>query len=231
MATDDDIAASREERQAREAKADQNWRENNLLFAFWATLAAGIGTLGLFGWLAAATPSPKAFTVGLLAGAAAGLLGGLLGFLFGLPRGSNGQPNGQAPSAPSPVVSAAAQQRAVNNNLLEISDWLTKIIVGAGLVGLTDLVRWVGTVGARVGAGAGLDGETAAMFGGAVLVFFFTWGFLFLYIQTRTIISVIFASTERSLLGFENARRAQGRPAADQPAIRDAAAPAVAALQ
>lgn len=220
MPRDEDPNESRQDRQVREAKAEQYWRETNALLGFWATLAAGVVTLLLFGLWATETPSPKAFTMGLLAGAAAGLLGALLGFLFGLPRGSNGQPvTGDPPAAANGAVSAATQQRAVNNNLLEISDWLTKIIVGAGLVGLTDLVRWVGEVGRRVGVAAGLeDGDTAAMFGGAILVFFFTWGFLFLYIQTRTIISVIFASTERSLLGFENARRAIDRQADDAPA-------------
>ena len=201
---------TQEERQAREAKAEQNWREYNVLIAFWATLAAGIVTLLAFGWFVA-PPQPKAFTAGLLSGAAAALLGALLGFLFGLPRGSNGHSgNGGTPPPNAAANMAATQRGAVNNNLLDISDWLTKIIVGAGLVGLTDLVRWIGEVGRRVGVGAGLEGETAAMFGGAILVFFFTWGFLFVYIQTRTIISVIFASTERSLLAVESARRAQG---------------------
>jgi len=91
----------------------------------------------------------------------------------------------------------AARIQGVNNNLLEISNWLTKIIVGAGLVQLNHVVWWVGEVGRRVGLGAGLTGETAAMFGGALLIFFFCWGFLFVYIQTRTIISFIFASVER----------------------------------
>jgi hypothetical protein len=216
---------TKEERHTREAKAEQNWRENNVLIAFWATLAAGIATLLGFGWLAGSAPQPQAVTVGLLAGAAAALLGALLGFLFGLPPGSNGHSdnggNGGAP-ANAAASMAATQQRAVNNNLLEISDWLTKIIVGAGLVGLTDLVRWIGQVGSRVGAGAGLANETAAMFGGAILVFFFTWGFLFVYIQTRTIISVIFASTERSLQGVESARRARSRQTADPLGVPDA---------
>lgn len=210
MARHIDPNETQEDRQVREAKAEQNWREYNVLIAFWATLAAGIVTLLAFGWFAAPTPQPKAFTAGLLSGAAAALLGALLGFLFGLPRGSNGPSGNGGPPPPNPAATmAATQQRAVNNNLLDISDWLTKIIVGAGLVGLTDLVRWIGEVGRRVGVGAGLADETAAMFGGAILVFFFTWGFLFVYIQTRTIISVIFAATERSLLAVESARRAQ----------------------
>jgi hypothetical protein len=103
---------------------------------------------------------------------------------------------------PQPHSPGLAFRRAggiVNNNLLEISDWLTKIIVGAGLVGLKDLEGWLGRAGYVVGRGAGLDREVSGVFGTPVLVFFFLWGFLFTYIQTRTIISLLLVTMDRSL--------------------------------
>ena len=142
-------------------------------------------------------------------GGASALLGALLGFLFGLPRGGDnapalshagGQP--QQPSGGNGTPAEAADKNLIspNNNLLEISDWLTKIIVGAGLVGLKDLVRWLGTVGEAVGFGAELASPAVArVYGCSLVLFFFAWGFLFVYIQTRTIISFIFATTTRSL--------------------------------
>jgi hypothetical protein len=110
---------------------------------------------------------------------------------------------GPGAAAPPPVIPPPAAGRRpgsiVNNNLLEISDWLTKIIVGAGLVGLKDLERWLGGAGYLVGRGAGFDTDVSGVFGTPVLVFFFAWGFLFTYIQTRTIISLLLVTMDRSL--------------------------------
>jgi tetratricopeptide (TPR) repeat protein len=60
----------------------------------------------------------------ILVGAAAFAAGGFLGFLFGVPRVSEGVANPKAPSGS--VVS--------NTNLEQVSDWLTKIVVGVTLV-------------------------------------------------------------------------------------------------
>jgi hypothetical protein len=204
-----------EEANSKPSNRDQRRRERNLLLAFWATLAAGALALLAFS-LSADTShvaAGKQFSLGLLVGGASALVGALLGFLFGLPRtpdeapptnhslpadGSVGNQSGKAATDPSASTTTRKPGRA-NNNLLEISDWLTKIIVGAGLVGLKDLVRWLTGVSQVVGEGAGLTGSEAGVFGGAVIMFFFVWGFLFLYIQTRTIISIIFVTTERTL--------------------------------
>ena len=180
-----------------------------MLRAFWGTLAVVSAVLLTFSLGGnPGTPFIRQFALALLVGAAAACLGALLGFLFGLPRSGDelrgvkvppaAEPNGMdTPDAPA-VTDGRRPPRA-NNNLLEISDWLTKIIVGAGLVGLKDLLGWIGRVAQNVGAGAGLEGAAQPVFGGAVLTFYFGWGFLFLYIQTRTIISVIFVATERAL--------------------------------
>lgn len=191
--------------------AEQLRRENNVFIAFWSAFAIGVVGLAMFG-LASENPA-KVFALGILVGSAAALIGALLGFLFGLPRGATGddrKPN-VATSKDTPHVKGAESDISdaegthirrgayVNNNLLEISDWLTKIIVGAGLVSLKDLVAWVGSVGQLIGDGAGFNGALARVFGCSVVTFFFAWGFLYVYIQTRTIISFVFASMERSL--------------------------------
>jgi hypothetical protein len=59
-------------------------------------------------------------------------VGALLGFLFGIPRSLQGNP----PASPAPAGAAAdanGPTQAVNTNLEQISDWLTKILVGVGL--------------------------------------------------------------------------------------------------
>ncbi len=55
---------------------------------------------------------------------AAATLSGILGLIFGLPR------------ALSDYQPAAAERYKGNSNLEEISDWLTKLLVGVGLVQL-----------------------------------------------------------------------------------------------
>jgi len=74
----------------------------------------------------------------LTAGAA--LLSGLwLGFIFAIPR--VGEPKGgkttaQAQGAHLPASTPQDGLAPFNANLVEISDWLTKIVVGVGLVEL-----------------------------------------------------------------------------------------------
>lgn len=151
--------------------------------------------------------------LGILTGGAAGLLGSLLGFLFGLPRTPPPTPSGRGrsenrgdpaedPDAKAGQVVAESQSNPLtNSNLIEISDWLAKIIVGAGLVGIKDLTPWVGTVGTAVGTGAGLGyGYLAAAFGVTVIMYFLTLGFLFAYLNTRTVISRLIANSDREVM-------------------------------
>lgn len=218
MSKSEEQTRAEQRKREEQTRAEQRKSEKNVLYTFWAVLGTGIAGLLIFSVSQAASLAEmwKAFALGLLVAGSASLIGAVVGFLFGLPRSSTeGSPAQVAPAPPAqtapdnnPTNAQTATPRTevnrrfgyVNNNLLEISDWLTKIIVGAGLVGLKDLVRWIGELGKAIGTGAGLGGgELAAVFGGSVITYFFGWGFLFVYIQTRTIISFIFASMDRSL--------------------------------
>ena len=68
-------------------------------------------------------------------------VGGLLGFLFGIPRAmTSGEEAAAGKDEPAP--STAQGKRSflrANTNLEEVSDWLTKIIVGLSLVHLKDI--------------------------------------------------------------------------------------------
>jgi hypothetical protein len=75
----------------------------------------------------------------LLLAAAAWLVGSILGFLFGLPRARltdqvtvPGGPNPQGAAQPS----LSAARYLANANLIKVSDWLTTIVIGLGLVNL-----------------------------------------------------------------------------------------------
>jgi hypothetical protein len=124
--------------------------------------------------------------------------GGLLGFLFGVPRalGRDSEtvvteaPATSGSSTPATSLSAtdtAPAQRALyrsNTNLEEISDWLTKILVGVGLTQIATFPRRLRDLGEYLAPafGARTGSEQFAV----VLVIAYTvLGFLFSYLWTR----------------------------------------------
>ena len=110
---------------------------------------------------------------GILAavGAASWLSGGVLGFLFGVPR-----LRASAPSSPN----APASSFTPNTNLEQISDWLTKIIVGAALVQLKVIVADINDLAIAIGLALATPGGAVVSGGVMVLYFFggFIWGYL-----------------------------------------------------
>jgi hypothetical protein len=114
----------------------------------------------------------------LLAGAAA-FAGGLLGFLFGIPRTLQTSP-------PSSMQHPAVREAlATNTNLEQISDWLTKIIVGVGLVELRSLGGALDSIARYNAPGLGGDATAAVSFAATVIIFFAVDGFLLIYLWTR----------------------------------------------
>ncbi|MGR4863538.1 hypothetical protein [Caulobacter sp. LARHSG274] len=109
----------------------------------------------------------RTFAIIFLVGCAAWLSGSLLGFLFGVPRF---QADPQADT----------NRILPNTNLEQISDWLTKIIVGATLVQLGPLAARMGQLFQAVGDQVGKPGAVVAA--GAAIIFFsaagFMWGYL-----------------------------------------------------
>lgn len=75
-------------------------------------------------------------TVFALSGAAAAVGAGL-GFLFGLPRLRDTPVGGESALATDPSTNAPrGAHYLTNSNLIKVSDWLTTIIIGLGLVNL-----------------------------------------------------------------------------------------------
>lgn len=136
---------------------------------------------------------------GILVAGAALMSGFLLGFIFGIPRVGADKVSAKAAAEPGGAHLAAseAQSNAVtaNSNLVEISDWLTKIIVGVGLVELKTIPHKLGTLSYYLGLGlrpSQCDGKLCADLissgqtaGLAIMLFYFTLGFLWGYVWTR----------------------------------------------
>ena len=128
--------------------------------------------------------------LGTAAAAAALVAGALLGFLFGLPRAVD-QPGTKA-------------RLRTNTNLDQISDWLTKILVGLGLVQLGKVTHGVGHIGQSLAPGLG-NGPGAKPFAVALLVYSAGDGFLLGYIWTRVDLSRRFREAAEDLDPIEKA--------------------------
>jgi len=117
-----------------------------------------------------------------------------MGFLFGIPRSLQQDGNG---SAAGGTGTAPTESRLrVNTNLEQISDWLTKILVGVGLTQIKDLRPRLWSVAGEVAPGLGNSKVVAA----AVMINFSIWGFFVGYLLTRLFLARAFANAEGQAL-------------------------------
>ena len=138
------------------------------------------------------------FTGAALIAAAAASVGGLLGFLFGIPRTL--QQDSPSPAPPSPAGAAvgignsSTYRQNVNTNLEQISDWLTKILVGVGLTQLKDLPDKLAELAVAFPV---LTGNTS--FSMALILNFLICGFFAGYLLTRLFLAGAFYQAETGL--------------------------------
>jgi tetratricopeptide (TPR) repeat protein len=132
----------------------------------------------------------------LLAGASLGI-GTLLGFLFGIPRTVEEHrptPNpapGAAASDPSKPPDQEYRQQ-VNTNLEQISDWLTKILVGVGLTQLSSLPEQMRRLGTSFGPELGNNSTVAIV----IVLNFMVVGFFVGYLITRLVLAPAFKDAD-----------------------------------
>lgn len=134
-------------------------------------------------------------------------VGHLFGFLFGIPRvlkGGPATPQANASQGGTNIANgsvAEATPYEVNTNLQDISDWLTKIIVGLGLVELSKLYTHLQTAAGFISTSLGGAGTEAISAG--IIVYFTTLGFLGGYITTRLFLGAAFVRADRALTSAE----------------------------
>ena len=132
-----------------------------------------------------------------------GCRGAGLGFLFGIPRVLTSEASTLTPppsdAAGKPGEPDAKQARRLlgsNSNLEQVSDWLTKIIVGVGLVEfhkVTELLFEFRKFVAEYVPPADVVTPLAASM---LLVLSGILGFVWMYLETRLILSRAFANVE-----------------------------------
>lgn len=132
---------------------------------------------------------------------ACSLSGIFIGFLFGIPKILQTNTAGTATTEDANKGKNYTQQ--VNTNLTEISDWLTKIIVGLGLVNLNKFSPYLYGTAANLASGIALTPKSgtnpALAFAYGLIICFFITGFLFGYLSTRLYLAIVFSKVDRGV--------------------------------
>jgi CheY-like chemotaxis protein len=140
--------------------------------------------------------------VGLAVVAAALVTGGIVGFIFGIPRllqDARPAPAPQSDTAGAAVTAELATDHAApyagNTSLEQISDWLTKILVGVGLTQLANVPSGLNDMGTFLAPGLG--GFTGAnIFAIGIVVFAVLIGFFLSYLWTRLNLASLFVESD-----------------------------------
>jgi tetratricopeptide (TPR) repeat protein len=127
-------------------------------------------------------------------------VGSIGGFLFAIPRVNRpvSPKEGEGLEQSSRLgISTQSRPRGLgtNTNLEEISDWLTKILVGLGLIELRSLPSYLHRVGSYVGQGLGHDQQSTAS---GIVIYFSGLGFLCGYLFTRMFVAPAFRDADEA---------------------------------
>ena len=150
-------------------------------------------------------------TNGILVGGASATFGGLLGFLFGIPRTL--QQEATSPSIVASEGEAGDEKRMPetnyrpNTNLEQISDWLTKILVGVGLTQITVIPGKLVAIASSIATEFG-NARGSRTFALTVILFFLICGFLFSYLWTRLYLPGAFRQADLGVLALRVERAA-----------------------
>jgi hypothetical protein len=146
----------------------------------YVALPAAVGLLCYAGW------NHQDFLAilgsGLLVSVASLVVGGLIGFLFGIPKTGDGpKQTPEAVGTTTQPVSPGKNGLRRNTNIEEISDWLTKIIVGLGIFELKNapsLIRKMANFLSPAFGGKAASGAVAIILATAFAASGFLLGYL-----------------------------------------------------
>jgi hypothetical protein len=135
-------------------------------------------------------------------------IGGLTGFIFSVPKIITGTSSSFSSDSDSRKSSLNKIQE--NTNLTEISDWLTKILIGAGLVELKEIPKFIMHIAKIMAQGIRkfpnqnniinstylIDSVTIMSV--AIILYFITWGFISGYLVMKLVLTEQFALTDNN---------------------------------
>ena len=153
-------------------------------------VAVAGGLLGTIIYAFGSNGTWSTFSASVMIAGAALVSGGLIGILFGVPRSIAAGQQADGNPATVPLIGA-------NTNLEQISDWLTKIIVGVTLTQFNAIKREGGKLFHSLAPAVG-GGDGAAAFAGSVVVYFVVVGFLIGWLYARLRLSLAMSGAGRA---------------------------------
>ncbi|UVO32256.1 hypothetical protein [Bradyrhizobium arachidis] len=174
-------------------------RDFAIIFDWFASYFFGFAIAGFIALFLGALPSRgldslRIVALSMVFACASTVCGWLLGLLFGIPRTLSRPQAAPAPApqqgaAPGQTPAAAAPTSRVNTNLEDISDWLTKTLVGVGLTQLYFVPHYLWQAAEKINnAGFRWDGS-GQLLAIALFLYFAPGGFWLGYVGTRTILT------------------------------------------
>jgi hypothetical protein len=177
------MSATTEDERVAEILRRRQARKRILEWAIWTSIAAFVCVILAAaqgrewkGWLIA-------LGQGLLAAGGPAAVGILIGFVFGFPNATPLPRNGGGRSNAKDGATPPSTGVIPNTNLKEVSDWLTKILLGATLTQLKTIADVASKAADALGVVFG-GGSTGHTIGGLVIAFFSIAGFFTGYLIT-----------------------------------------------
>jgi hypothetical protein len=173
----------------------------------WTSIWLCVGTaLGLTGITVFAVTTGLNFGLLMLWSLAYLVIGALFGFIFSVPKlisdtkvSTVDTSNLTGDTLEKANVAALKSKVQENTNLTQISDWLTKVIIGATLVQIKEVPKFILKVATVMGKGvliagtAAANGSQATVACAAIILFFSTWGFICGYLVMKLVLTEQFA--------------------------------------
>ncbi|MFI6447376.1 hypothetical protein [Kitasatospora sp. NPDC050543] len=162
-----------------------------------AAALLGVGSLGLLLFSLEREHPLLALGGGVMAAGAATVLGAALGFLFGIPR-LKAAAEGPGGAAAGGAAAGAQRSYLPNTNLEQVSDWLTKVLLGVGLTQLGSLGERLHQLGSALAPALG-GGPGAESFSAALVLYFLVFGFLAGWLATRLLLPRALSDADHAL--------------------------------
>jgi hypothetical protein len=175
----------------------------NFLRYLWTSIWLGAGTLlGILFVLWFSINNSLNIGLLLLWSMAYLAIGGLLGFIFSVPKMISDNTPGNVSDTSVAMTASIKTRYQENTNLTQISDWLTKVLIGASLVELKEILKFVYHVAHAMGKGIHRPGyltDAATITCAAIILYFITWGFISGYLVMKLVLTEQFAESVNDL--------------------------------
>ncbi|MBV8728309.1 MAG: hypothetical protein JO336_00730 [Acidobacteriia bacterium] len=142
--------------------------------------------------------------------------GSLVGFILALPRLSTdtGAQTSSSATAPADSTSRRVSPIGFNNNLVDISDWITKSVLALSIANYRDLIPALKSAARYLALDDSAPARAEAM---VIIIGYTSIGVLYAYITTRTVVTSLLVHSATAL----NPEVTKSLDAAGRVAIRD----------